>query len=162
MGMKRTKATSSSRTSDAGAGESQTPKAKRPRREEESIFSKPTKSSKPSKSNKSSKSSKQEPPKPKPSKLSFDYRYIVAPMVGASELPFRLMCRKYGAQLCYTPMMMAKEFASSKRYREREFPTSALDRPLVCHFAANTPAEFAAAAKLAAPHCDAIDLNLGW
>lgn len=95
------------------------------------------------------------------SKLPFDFRYIMAPMVGASELPFRLFCRKYGAQMCYTPMMMASEFASSAKYREREFPTSVLDRPLVCHFAANKPTDFARAAQLAAPHCDAIDLNLG-
>ena len=92
---------------------------------------------------------------------SFDYRYIMAPMVGASELAFRLFCRKYGTQLCYTPMLQAQEFATSAAYRLREFPTSALDRPLVVHFAANTPADFAAAAKLAAPHCDAVDLNLG-
>ena len=95
------------------------------------------------------------------SKLPFDYRYIMAPMVGASELPFRLFCRKYGAQLCYTPMMMASEFANSKEYRQREFPTSVLDRPLVCHFGANDPQDFAKAAQLVAPHCDAIDLNLG-
>ena len=93
--------------------------------------------------------------------LSFDHRYIVAPMVGASELPFRILCRKYGAQLVYTPMMIASEFAASKEYREREFQTTPFDRPLVCHFAANNPDDFAQAAKIAEPHCDAIDLNLG-
>ena len=85
----------------------------------------------------------------------------MAPMVGASELPFRLFCRKYGTQLCYTPMMMASEFATSAEYRQREFPTSVLDRPLVVHFAANVPHDFAKAAQLAEPNCDAIDLNLG-
>jgi tRNA-dihydrouridine synthase 1 len=93
--------------------------------------------------------------------LPFDHRYIVAPMVGASELPFRLLCRKYGAQLVYTPMMLAAEFANSQEYRDREFQTTPFDRPLVCHFAANTPEDFAKAAQQAEPFCDAIDLNLG-
>jgi tRNA-dihydrouridine synthase 1 len=93
--------------------------------------------------------------------VPFDYRYIVAPMVGASELPFRILCRRYGAQLVYTPMMIASEFATSHEYREKEFQTTSFDRPLVCHFAANNAEDFSRAAKLAEPHCDAIDLNLG-
>jgi tRNA-dihydrouridine synthase 1 len=97
----------------------------------------------------------------KVSKLPFEYKYIVAPMVGASELPFRLLCRKYGAQLVYTPMMLASQFATSEEYRAKEFQTTPFDRPLVCHFAASDPKDFAKAAKLAEPDCDAIDLNLG-
>ena len=93
--------------------------------------------------------------------LPFDYRYIVAPMVGASELPFRILCRKYGAQLAYTPMMSAASFGSDALYRQKEFQTTLFDRPLVCHFAANDSQEFAKAAQLAEPFCDAIDLNLG-
>lgn len=99
--------------------------------------------------------------KKKSALIPFDYRYIVAPMVGASELPFRLLCRKYGAQLAYTPMMIASQFAESKEYREKEFQTCSFDRPLVCHFAANDPKSFAKAARKAQPFCDAIDLNLG-
>lgn len=68
--------------------------------------------------------------------VTFPHRYIVAPMVGASELPFRLLTRKYGAQLVYTPMMVASEFVNSEEYRAREFQTTTFDRPLVCHFAA--------------------------
>jgi tRNA-dihydrouridine synthase 1 len=104
---------------------------------------------------------KQQPDTTKKLRLPFEHEYIVAPMVGASELPFRLLCRKYGAQLVYTPMMMASKFATSADYRKKEFQTTPFDRPLVCHFAANNPADFAAAAKLAEPYCDAIDLNLG-
>ena len=95
------------------------------------------------------------------SKFSFPIQYILAPMVGASELPFRLLCRKYGAQTAYTPMMSSTRFASDAQYRKEEFQTIPEDRPLVCHFSANDPKEFTDAAKLVQDKCDAIDLNLG-
>ena len=93
--------------------------------------------------------------------LPFDHKYILAPMVGASELAFRVLCRKYGAQLAYTPMMSAEQFAQDEAYRMSEFQTIPEDRPLVCHFSASDPNHFAAAAKLCEHQCDAIDLNLG-
>lgn len=93
--------------------------------------------------------------------LQFDHKYILAPMVGASELAFRILCRKYGTQLAYTPMMSSEKFATDENYRKSEFQTIPEDRPLVCHFEANDPAHFAAAAKLCEHLCDAVDLNLG-
>lgn len=93
--------------------------------------------------------------------ITFPYRYILAPMVGASELPFRLLCRKYGAQLAYTPMISSSSFVSSSTYRAEELQTIPQDRPLVVHFSANDPKTFAQAAKLVEDKCDAIDLNLG-
>jgi len=95
------------------------------------------------------------------SKLGFDIRYILAPMVGASELPFRLLCRKYGATVAYTPMISSQKFATDAEYRKKEFQTVPWDRPLVCHFSANDPKEFAQAAKYVEGQCDAVDLNLG-
>lgn len=85
-----------------------------------------------------------------------DLRYIVAPMVGGSELAFRLLCRKYGATLAYTPMMNSEKFATDAAYRASEFQTSKYDRPLVAHFSANNPISFLAAAKLIEGECDAI------
>jgi tRNA-dihydrouridine synthase 1 len=94
-------------------------------------------------------------------KFNFPIKYILAPMVGASELPFRLLCRKYGAQASYTPMMNSHSFATDEQYRKDEFQTIAEDRPLVCHFSSNDPNDFTNAAKLVEDKCDAIDLNLG-
>jgi hypothetical protein len=67
------------------------------------------------------------------------HRLILAPMVGGSELAFRLLCRKYGADLCYTPMMSSVMFASDASYRKKEFQTTPEDHPVVAHFSANDP-----------------------
>jgi len=34
-------------------------------------------------------------------------KYFLAPMVNQSELAFRMMGRKYGAEVCYSPMINA-------------------------------------------------------
>ncbi|KAJ0450444.1 putative tRNA-dihydrouridine(16/17) synthase (NAD(P)(+)) [Helianthus annuus] len=50
-------------------------------------------------------------------------KLIVAPMYDGSELPFRMLCRKYGAEAAYTPMLHSRSFAESKKFRLREFST---------------------------------------
>ena len=86
------------------------------------------------------------------------FNHIVAPMVGASELAFRLLCRRYGATIAYTPMMNSEKFARDQEYRDEEFQTTPEDRPLVAHFSANDPQVFLAAAKHVEHRCDAIGM----
>ena len=93
--------------------------------------------------------------------------YAIAPMVDQSELAFRVLCRRHGANLCYTPMLQSRMFAESQAYRDRHISPadgkSPHDRPLVVQFAANDPDQLLAAAKICESNdlCDAIDLNLG-
>lgn len=50
-------------------------------------------------------------------------KLIVAPMVDNSELPFRMLCRKYGADAAYTPMLHSRIFTETEKYRNQEFTT---------------------------------------
>jgi len=88
-------------------------------------------------------------------------KFVVAPMVDRSELPFRMMCRKYGAQLCFSPMFHAAKFVEDPIYRDEMLKTCPEDRPLIIQFCANDADVFAAASKLVESHCDGVDLNLG-
>ena len=90
--------------------------------------------------------------------------HVLAPMVDQSELAYRLLCRRHGTTLCYTPMFSAKQFAESELYRNTMFGPldgEGEDRPLVVQFAGHDPASLLASAKHVQHRCNAVDLNLG-
>ncbi|XP_062229817.1 uncharacterized protein LOC133927382 [Phragmites australis] len=47
-------------------------------------------------------------------------------MVDNSELPFRMMSRRYGADAAHTPTIHSRVFSENERYRSTEFTTCKL------------------------------------
>lgn len=86
---------------------------------------------------------------------------IVAPMVRYSKLPFRLLCRDWGADVTHTPMILADGFTRSQQARDSEFSTTPQDRPLIVQFASKNPIEFGLATSKVVGYADAVDLNCG-
>ncbi|PRP81342.1 tRNA-dihydrouridine synthase 4-like protein [Planoprotostelium fungivorum] len=82
-------------------------------------------------------------------------------MVRYSKLPFRLLCLRWGCNLTFSPMIVAKDFNSSEFARDSEFTTNKMDVPLVVQFAANDAYELSSAAEKVVGHCQAIDINCG-
>lgn len=88
-------------------------------------------------------------------------RHFAAPMVDASELAFRMLVRRYGAHVCYTPMIHSKLFLEKKKYRKEAFNTAPGDRPLIAQLCGNDPNIVCQVAKMLENDVDAIDMNFG-
>ncbi|KAK3615113.1 tRNA dihydrouridine synthase [Elasticomyces elasticus] len=106
-------------------------------------------------------------------------KFVLAPMVDQSEFAWRLLTRSFlpsdlrTSILAYSPMLHAKMFADSPKYRAAHFESlkedgekhldgnPEFDRPLFVQFCANDPECLLEAAKKVQKYCDAVDLNLG-
>ncbi len=62
--------------------------------------------------------------------LKFNGNLVLAPMSDVSNLPFRLLCRKYGASLCYTEMVSSEATVRHSNGSISRGVTCDEDRPL--------------------------------
>eukprot|EP01132_Coremiostelium_polycephalum_P004677 gene4677-5843_t len=90
-----------------------------------------------------------------------EFMKIQAPMVRFSRLPFRMLCKRWGCDITYTPMILAAEFNRSEHARDSDFTTNQFDNPNIVQFAANDAEELVAATEKVAKHCQGIDINCG-
>ncbi|KAH8855616.1 tRNA-dihydrouridine(16/17) synthase [NAD(P)(+)] [Schistosoma japonicum] len=58
-------------------------------------------------------------------------KYVLAPMVDGSELAWRMLGRKYGVQLTFTPMINSTSFLVNKKYRHSCLQFASEDRPII-------------------------------
>ena len=86
----------------------------------------------------------------------------LAPLAGFSDLPFRLLCRKYGASVCVTEMVSAKGLVHAGPGTAALLSTTPEDQPLVVQlFGAEAPVLAKAVEMLLARGFLWFDLNMG-
>ncbi|KAM0332185.1 hypothetical protein ACHAQA_002460 [Verticillium albo-atrum] len=83
--------------------------------------------------------------------------------VSAPMLAFRRTVFEYGTDICYTPMILSKEFNRSQFARDSDLTVSSqgTQPPTILQWGANKPQEIARASLLAAPYVNGFDLNCG-
>ncbi|KAH9206988.1 tRNA-dihydrouridine synthase-like protein 4-like protein [Leptodontidium sp. 2 PMI_412] len=90
--------------------------------------------------------------------------YCAAPMVRYSKLAFRQTVARYGVDLAWTPMILAKEFNRSILARDSGksyFTTSPSPTPTIAQLGVNSPLEISRTTTFLAPHINGIDINCG-
>jgi len=87
---------------------------------------------------------------------------ILAPMEDVSDVVFRRLCRKYGADLCVTEFVNAEGLLRGCRNAKRKITLSADDRPTAIQIYGSDPERLAEAARVAEEAQPAfVDVNCG-
>lgn len=89
-------------------------------------------------------------------------RLILAPLAGYNDLPFRLLCREYGASLCVSEMLSCHGIVYRQQRTLAMLQTCAEERPVFFQlFGADPEIMGEAAAVLDTIEIDGIDINMG-
>jgi nifR3 family TIM-barrel protein len=94
--------------------------------------------------------------------LNIEGFLFLAPLAGISNRPFRILARRYGADLCYTEMISADGLARNQTKTIAMIDIGPEEHPVGIQLFGASPDIMAAAARMAANfHADLIDINLG-
>ena len=86
---------------------------------------------------------------------------ILAPMAGITDLPYRLIMKRFGAALVFTEMVSANGLYYSGMGTSELLRTTAAERPLGVQLFGDDPQRLADAARRVEEVADLIDLNCG-
>ena len=93
--------------------------------------------------------------------LNLPNNLFMAPMAGISDLPVRLLARRYGAALCYTEMVSVNGLVRGGGASFDLLRSTPEDRPLAIQLFGEEPEAMAQGAALVEPYGDLIDINMG-
>ncbi len=90
-------------------------------------------------------------------------RFILAPMAGVCNIPFRLLCKEYGAGLIYAEMVSDKALVHGNLKTFKMIDVVEEERPLTMQIFGADVDSMVKAAKIveANSNCDIIDINMG-
>ena len=94
--------------------------------------------------------------------ISLESPLVLAPLAGYSDLPFRLLCRHFGAGLCVSEMISSHGLAYGQSKTISMLASCTEERPVSFQLFGADPAIMAeAAAILSSRQPDLIDINMG-
>ncbi len=93
---------------------------------------------------------------------TFEKGLFLAPLSGYTNWPMRMLCREYGAELCYTEMISAAGLIRNTQNTGGLLLRPLEDTPLIAQIFTSSPVEAAQAGHMLEDHgFDGIDINMG-
>ena len=94
--------------------------------------------------------------------VELDNPFILAPLAGYTDLPFRLLCRQHGAGCCFSEMISCHGLSYEQDKTLAMLATHPEERPVAIQLFGAEPAVMGrAAAMVSAYPIDIIDINMG-
>ena len=93
--------------------------------------------------------------------VELENNLILAPMAGVTNLPFRIICKDYGAGMLCTEMASAKAMFHNDQKTKRLFNTEGEKRPISFQVFGSELESIAYAVKYMSDFADIIDINMG-
>ncbi len=93
--------------------------------------------------------------------MDFKNKLFLAPLEGITNMPYRLLCRKYGADIVISEMINSNAILNAGQHIKGKLATCDEERPVGIQIAASQKDEASKAAKLIEDKVDFININMG-